>query len=329
MYHFNKIVGQKSLVSHLQQAIASKQVSHAYIIEGEAGMGKKLIASTFAKTLQCVEGGKVSCDTCESCVSFEGGNHPDIHFVTASKKSGYGVDDIREQVNGTMFVRPYNSPYKIYIIDQADTLTVQAQNALLKTIEEPPVYGIVIFLVENSRHLLETILSRCVKLALSTVTKSVVSEYLIDYKDVSVEEANIFASFSRGNIGKALQLLEDEDFKDIREKVISIMDHVIEMDTLAIMIDAKDLEKYKGNVNTIFDIMLSWLRDLMVLKSIRDEKYIIHMDKYKSLLLQSQLMSYNVISVLIERIQKTKHNFKLHANYQLSFETLLMIQETS
>lgn len=325
MYHFDRIVGQDATVMHMQQAIVSKQVSHAYIIEGEAGMGKKLIASTFAKTLQCHEGGIAPCDACESCLNFKGGNHPDILYVQASKKTGYGVDDIREQVNGTIHVKPYNSPYKIYILDDADTLTAQAQNALLKTIEEPPSYGVIIFLVENSRHLLDTILSRCVKLTLSLVPKDQVSEYLIDYKDVPISEAGTYASFSRGNIGKALQLLQDIHFKEIREKIISIMDRIIEEDTYALLTDAKDMGAYKDKVDTVFDIMLSWLRDLMVLKSTRDEKHLIHGDKYKTLLLQSQLMSYNVISMLIERIEEIKRNFKLHANYQLSFETLFML----
>lgn len=325
MFHFDRIVGQHSTVMHMQQAIVSGQVSHAYIIEGEAGMGKNLIASTFAKTLQCHEGGIAPCDACESCLNFNGGNHPDIHFVKAGNKTGYGVDDIREQVNGTIHIKPYSSPYKVYIIDEADTLTTQAQNALLKTIEEPPSYGVLIFLVENSRHLLETILSRCVKLKLSLVPKEQVREYLIDYKDVPVSEAGTYASFSRGNIGKALQLLQDTHFTEIREKVISVVDRIIEQDTYALLTDAKEMDVFKEQVDTVFEVMQSWLRDLLVLKSTRDEKHLIHGDKYKTLLLQSQLMSYNVISMLIERIEETKRNFRLHANYQLSFETLFML----
>jgi len=325
MYNFDDIIGQNLIISHMQQAIQSGKVSHAYILEGEIGMGKKLLAGAFAKALQCEKQGIDPCDSCESCLNYNHNNHPDIAYVIASNKTGYGVNDIREQVNGTIHTKPYNSKYKIYIIDQADTLTTQGQNALLKTIEEPPSYGIIILLVENSQNLLTTILSRCVKIMVSPVPKAQIFDYLKKREGISDYDANIYASFSRGNIGKALQLLEDESFKEIREFLIEIFEMIINKDTYNLLNAAKKMESYKGQINTVFDIMLSWLRDLMVLKTTKAEKYLIHLDKYKTLLKQSGHMSYNRISVLIERIEETKSNFRLHANFQLSFETLLLI----
>lgn len=125
------------------------KVSHAYVISGGLGSGKKLIASTFAQTLQCEAGGVEPCGVCHSCVQAAGGNQPDIIWVGHEKPGSIGVDDIRDQLVSDMQIKPYSSPYKIYIIDEADKLTVAAQNAMLKTIEEPPAYGIVILLANN------------------------------------------------------------------------------------------------------------------------------------------------------------------------------------
>lgn len=325
MYQFEDIIGQNHIVGHIQQAIKVGQISHAYIFEGEKGMGKKLISSTFAKTLQCKAGGLSPCNACDSCINFDGGNHPDIKFVKPTKKTGYGVSDIREQVNGDIHIKPYVYPYKIYIIDQAELLTVQAQNALLKTIEEPPSYVIIMLLTANNQSLLQTILSRCVKISMSPVSKKVIGDYLIARDNISDYESTIYASFARGNIGKALQLLEDETFSEIREKVILVFHEMVDQNTYRLMESAKEFDAYKDKVDVVFDVMLSWLRDLMVFKSTNEEKHLIHGDKYQTLMAQSENLSYNKISMLVDRIEETKSNFRLHANYQLSFETLFLL----
>jgi DNA polymerase-3 subunit delta' len=155
------------------------------------------------------------------------------------------VSDIREQVNNTLHIKPYSSQYKIYIIDQADSLTNQSQNALLKTIEEPPSYGIIILLVANSQNLLATILSRCVKITVNSVAKPLILSYLKDREGLSEYDANIYASFSRGNIGKAMQLYQDESFKEMREFLIDIFDKIISKDTIGLLTAAKKMESYK------------------------------------------------------------------------------------
>ena len=160
MGNFSDIYGYETIKEHLQSAISMGKVSHAYVISGGLGSGKKLIASTFAQTLQCEAGGVEPCGVCHSCVQAAGRNQPDIIWVGHEKPGSIGVDDIRDQLVSDMQIKPYSSPYKIYIIDEADKLTVAAQNAMLKTIEEPPAYGIVILLANNPDVFLQTILSR-------------------------------------------------------------------------------------------------------------------------------------------------------------------------
>lgn len=138
MAGFHDIIGHEKIKEHLQKAIGYQRVSHAYILSGEEGMGRKTIAKAFAMTLLCEKHGTEPCMECHSCKQFLSGNHPDVIWVTHEKPASIGVDDVRIQINDTVSIRPYSSPYKIYLVNEAEKMTVQAQNALLKTIEEPP-----------------------------------------------------------------------------------------------------------------------------------------------------------------------------------------------
>ena len=166
MSGFQDIPGQEHIKDHFQKAISNKKISHAYILSGESGMGHKLLAEAFALTLLCESGRTVPCLTCHSCKQVLSGNHPDLIYVIHEKPASIGVDDIRKQINDTIMIRPYSSQYKIYIVDEAEKMTIQAQNALLKTIEEPPSYVIIILLTTNQNTFLPTILSRCIQLKL-------------------------------------------------------------------------------------------------------------------------------------------------------------------
>ena len=201
MLIFKDILGHEQIKEHFQNAAATGKVSHAYILSGEAGMGKKTLANAFAMTLLCEEGGKEPCMHCHACKQVLSGNHPDLIYVTHEKPASMGVDDIREQINDTIMVRPYSSQYKIYIVDEAQKMTVQAQNALLKTIEEPPAYAVIMLLTTNPDAFLQTILSRCVQLKLKPLKDSVVKGYLEDKLQVKDVQAEIYSAFARGNLG--------------------------------------------------------------------------------------------------------------------------------
>ncbi|MDE7299609.1 MAG: AAA family ATPase, partial [Lachnospiraceae bacterium] len=161
MNTFKDVIGRENVTEHLKNAIRLNKVSHAYIFCGEDGIGKNFIADIFAAALQCNEYSGEPCCQCKSCRQAEGGNHPDIIRVL-HEKATLGVDDIRTQLNNDIAVKPYSGRYKIYIIDEAEKMTEAAQNALLKTIEEPPEYAVILLLTNNIDAFLPTILSRCV-----------------------------------------------------------------------------------------------------------------------------------------------------------------------
>ena len=174
MAKFTDIVGQEQLKEHLQNAIAMNKVSHAYIINGERNVGKEFIARVFAMALQCEKKEAEPCGECHSCKQALSNNQPDIIYISHEKPNTIGVEDIRAQINNDIVIKPYSSPRKIYIVNEGEKMTPQAQNALLKTLEEPPEYAVIVILTTNVEALLPTVLSRCVVLNMKPVSDALV-----------------------------------------------------------------------------------------------------------------------------------------------------------
>ncbi len=189
MASFNEIVGQEQIKEHLQGAIKQGKVSHAYIINGENRSGKEFIAKIFAEALLCENKGTDPCGECHSCRQAESMNHPDIIFVKHAHPSSVGIDDIRDGINNTVQIKPYSGPYKVYIVPETEKMTIQAQNALLKTLEEPPEYVVIILLSTSTDALLPTILSRCVTLNMKPVCDDDMRTFLM--KEVKVTDYKI------------------------------------------------------------------------------------------------------------------------------------------
>ena len=229
MGSFKDVVGHNDIINYIRNAVSMDQVTHAYILNGERGAGKKLVAKLFATTLLCEEGGPDPCNRCHSCRQAEGGNHPDIIWVTHEKPNSISVDDIREQVNNTIMIKPYQGPYKVYVIDHADIMTPQAQNALLKTIEEPPQYAVIMLLTENAEMLLPTIASRCVMLKLRYIRDILIKKYLMETLKVPDYKADMCTAFAQGNLGRAIMLANSEHYNEIREEAVQTLKYIYEM----------------------------------------------------------------------------------------------------
>lgn len=324
MNRFDEIAGFSDVKKHLQGAILSSKVSHAYIIEGERGMGKKTLAHTFAKVLECEEGGIEACDHCQSCLLFDHENHPDVIHIEATKKTGLGVDDIRERINRDVVIKPYIYRYKIYIIHDADKMTIQAQNALLKTLEEPPSYVRFLLLASHLQPFLQTILSRCVVLKLKPLSQEVIKAYLTEKKGVVEYQSALLAAFSRGNIGKALELKDSEELKEMLTDIATITKVLTGNDKIHILSSVEIFEKYKENKEAFLDLLLTWLRDLMVVKSVGEGAKMIHEQQKNQLLKQVPNLSYNRISMLIDGIEQILRYDRLHINYTLLAEVALI-----
>lgn len=323
MQDFKQIIGNENIMEHLQHAIQAGKVSHSYIIHGEEGMGKKLIASAFAKTLQCEEGGIQSCNHCKSCMQAETNNHPDIIWVTHEKKS-IGVDDIRLQVNSDIFVKPYSSSYKIYIIDEAEKLTEQAQNALLKTIEEPPEYALFLLLVSNIATILPTILSRCIQLNLRPVGKEAIMEYLMTNHQIPDYLAEIAANFSGGNVGKALRYASSENFDRMKDDVLHILKNIDDMELHEIITSLKNISENKEAIDDYIDLMIIWYRDVLMFKATKNPNLLMYKGELSSIQNQAIRRSYENIDKIIEALEKAKLRLRANVNFDIAIELMLL-----
>lgn len=277
MYTFEEIRGNTPLVEQLRRSAASGRSSHAYLFLGGAGAGKRLIANTFAKALQC-EGEKRPCDSCKSCHAFNHGNHPDvIYFQPLKSGKTYTIEDVREQLLETVDLKPFQYEKKIYIIEKADTLNIQSQNALLKTLEEPPAHAVFLLLAERAEAFLPTILSRVVVMKIRPLSAETIADYLMQAGHLA-EESHILSAYAQGRIGQALELVEDEGFREMRQDILGKLEALPSMSEGDAYLLAKDLEGYKNDLRFL-DIMELWYRDLLTAKSLREEGYLIQRDK--------------------------------------------------
>ncbi|WP_417169090.1 DNA polymerase III subunit delta', partial [[Clostridium] scindens] len=276
---FKDVVGHKDIINYIRNAVREDKVSHAYILNGERGAGKKMLANLFAATLLCEKGGPDPCNECHSCRQAESGNHPDIIKVTHEKPNSISVDDIREQVNNTIMIKPYQGPYKVYIIPQADMMTPQAQNALLKTIEEPPEYAVIMLLTENADTLLPTINSRCVMLKLRNIKDTLIKKYLMETMQVPDYKADMCTAFAQGNMGRAIMLANSEHFNEIRDEAVQLLKYINEMELSEIVQAVSRITAYKLEINDYLDIIMIWYRDVLLYKATKDMDKVVFKDQ--------------------------------------------------
>ena len=326
MYTFEEIRGNTPLVEQLRRSAASGRSSHAYLFLGGAGAGKRLIANTFAKALQC-EGEKRPCDSCKSCHAFNHGNHPDvIYFQPLKNGTTYTIEDVREQLLETVDLKPFQYEKKIYIIEKADTLNIQSQNALLKTLEEPPAHAVFLLLAERAEAFLPTILSRVVVMKIRPLSAETIADYLMQAGHLA-EESHILSAYAQGRIGQALELVEDEGFREMRQDILGKLEALPSMSEGEAYLLAKDLEGYKNDLRFL-DIMELWYRDLLTAKSLREEGYLIQRDK-KDAIFRAAKEPAALLAKKAAAVRTARMRLAQNANFRLTMEVMLMdLKET-
>lgn len=324
-----KILGREALYSYMKEAAKSERYAHAYIFEGEDGIGKLFFAKQFAKMILCTskkiedERRATSCETCVSCKQVIGGNNPDIIYVSPDKASGISVDEIRTKINADIEKYPYGE-YKVYIIKNAESMNENAQNALLKTIEEPPFYAIIILLSENNNKLLKTIRSRCIEFSIKPVDIDTIKKYLIEEYGVVDYIAEIAAKFSAGNIGRAVRYATDDDFLEMKNLIVRLLRNLDNNGMAEILEGLKSLEGYKKEIKDCIELMVLWFRDLLVLKATGDVNKLLFNGEYKSMKLQIEKREYETIEKAIEMMKKTKQRLMANVRFETAMEIMIL-----
>ncbi len=320
---FSEVIGQEKIVAHMKTAIIENKVNHAYIISGEKGSGKKLLAGIFAAAMQCEKGTGNPCCECQSCKQAFDSNNPDIHWITHEKANVVSVDDIRVQLNADITIKPYSRPHKVYIIDDAEKMNEQAQNAMLKTIEEPPEYAVIILLVKNEKLLLPTILSRCILLNLRPVEKDKIKKLLMDKHGISEYMASIAATFADGVPGRAVEFAESERFTEIKSDVIGLLKNIDRYDAGRLYSAIKDWND-KAEIQERLQLATMWYRDILVAKSTENTQGILFLDEEQTIYEFAEKYSYQEIVRKIDAIDVLRERLKANVNPEASLMLLFL-----
>lgn len=325
MAKYEDIVGQEHLIEYFKKVTNGGECAHAYIIEGEMRSGKEFIARVFSEALLCEGEGDKPCGKCQSCLQMENNAHPDFYSITHDKPSIISVEDIRSQIIKDIATKPYKGRYKIYVINEAEIMTEQAQNALLKTLEEPPEYVVIILLTTSREKLLQTIQSRCVKLALKPVEKKVLKKYLMKEYKIPDYKADIAVSFSQGNFGKAKMLIINEDFDKMRSEAVSLLKHINEMDAPSIMEAIDKIKEYKYDELDYLDIFSVWYRDVLLFKATNDVNDLVFKQEIQYIKSVAKRTSYEGIDDIVRALETAKIRIKAKANFETCMTLLLEV----
>lgn len=271
------IIGHSGAKQLLCRSAESGHVSHAYIFEGPSGVGRFSLAKAFAEQIS----------GCQKNVSLE--NNPDVIVVTnelydsSKKKKSLSIDTIRA-MKVDVYIKPYMSKRKVYIIPNADSMQSAAQNSLLKVFEEPPEYCTIILIVSNSNALLQTILSRATLVRLSPLAVGEVEGYLKEKKNIDEASAKALSIMSGGSIGKALSLLGETEIIELRNGTIGHLEAMFEKGHKPLYDFIKFLKQNKASISVILDIMLGWSSDIVYIKIAGNPIPALNADKTEELL---------------------------------------------
>lgn len=323
--NFDELIGQKKAITTLKQNISSGSISHGYVFSGVAGIGKKTLAAAFVAALFCekpIDGIK-PCGFCQACVLTEEDSNPDLILITNDENS-IGVEEIREKLQTSVLIKPAYSKRKIYLIIDADKMTVQAQNCILKTLEEPPPYCTIILTVSNYDSLLETVRSRSVHIPLLPCSKEEIIKIICQMKNESGLENEVIAALSQGIPQKAIRIMESQSFTELREKTVGLTASIIRKKEKAAVEHFAFFNEYKEEYEDILEIMLGLFRDMLVLKTTNTENMLINADKKDIILSCAYRADINWLSANIDRIEEARRQLRHNVNYNLSIETMLL-----
>jgi len=322
---FETVLGHSKPIGLLQRAIKNDRMAHSYLFLGNEGIGKRLVALQFAKALNCLQGGKErgdSCDQCSSCKKIEGLIHPDV-LVLEPENQTLKVEQVRQMQRDLAF-RPYEGKYRICILASADRMAPHMSNTLLKTLEEPPPYTILILLAHHLRLILPTILSRCQLIRFNPLPIPLVAQWLRERQGIEEGEARLFASLSEGSPGKALEI-EEEIKKMSREELLTGLVGENSFSAERIQSWVKSLPtQERERLILVLEVAKTLLRDMIIVKTLKKGSNIIHSD----LLHQIKTITLNwKLSSLLKRMEilhQTTFAIRNNANTELALEAMML-----
>lgn len=305
-----RFIGNNVIIENLKKRIQANEISHAHIIVGDNGIGKSKLAKILACNILGVNEEK-------DCIDI-------INYRT--KKNSFGVDEVRgiiEEVNK----KPYEGDKKVIVVYEGNKLTVQAQNALLKTIEEPPKGVFIFLLCESLEFVLDTIKSRCEIHKITPLNTEEIREYLITNNNnnvYSAEEINSAISYSEGIPGKAEAFLKDNTLKEMRNVLVDLLYNLVKGDIDSLLEFENKLAQYKDKKEELLGILNSFVRDIIIYKELNSIKGIINEDKINDIKQLAIEMSYKKLNKIVNKIGECRITFLSNSNFLLTIRVMLI-----
>lgn len=303
-----EIVGHKNIINGIDRRRVNDSFSHANLIIGNDGIGKSIVAKYLANVIMGKENDSESIDI--------------VKYSPSS--NSFGVDEVRNIID-EVNKKPYEGERKVLILYRCDKLTVQAQNALLKTIEEPPKGVYLILLSDSLEMILDTIQSRCQVYKLTPLSKEEISNY-IDYKypNLSLEDKHSALAYSTGVPGKVDKFIEDQSLKSLRDICIALFEDILKREQGIVLKYEELLKNSKEEQLELLNILLSYIRDIMIFKELNSTELIVNFDKFDKIKDISRGMSYKKLNSMLEYIKEARLNFNSNTNYSMTISVLLM-----
>jgi DNA polymerase-3 subunit delta' len=331
---FSKIIGQERAIQFLNQVIARAKMPHAYLFVGIRGVGKTTTAIALAEAINCenpVHG--EGCGRCRCCRQVESGNFADLVFIEPEGQN-IKIEQIR-QLDRAFSFKPLSGRYRVTVIRQAETMTLEAANAFVKTLEEPPPGNLLILNVTEPLDLLPTIVSRCQKVAFRPLPASLITGWLMNHRGLEQEKAAVLAKLCGGSLGKALDML-DRDFLQRRAEYLEGLNALLERppdEALETVLQYTAKEKKKETeaekrgdsvVAELLGIWKTWYRDLLVIKSTGREEWLVNGDflnRLKKISKASRIKNL-VDSFLV--IDQAERDYRQARNVDLMIENTML-----
>lgn len=313
---FKDIKGEGAAISFLKNAVSGGRVAGAYIFLGPSGCGKKLTALNFAKLLNCAAPSDGEpCDTCGSCLKINSSAHPDVMVLEKDqKKAEFGIDVVFEAIR-SMALKPYEARKKVYVLDEADLMSEEAQNAVLKTLEEPSQDAVLILMVEDIQTIPATIRSRSQMVKFFPMPEADIEKILKDEHKIDGKDARVLAGLSMGSIGRALENSKN-GFLEKRARVIDALRTRKIFDS--------DFEKMKrADFIGYLDIVLSWYRDVLVTKAFAGKDAdIVNIDRRDDVVRDAGRLSFEYLDNAVMAVADAKDHLNKNANPKLTMNVL-------
>jgi DNA polymerase-3 subunit delta' len=320
-----QVIGQDKILSLLDYSLKTNAIAHAYLLAGPRHVGKGTLAINLAQALNC-DGPELPCGQCRSCQRILGGKHADVTPLGLDSRTEIGIDDIRG-LQRLANLPPYEGKCKVFIIDDAEYLSTEAANSLLKILEEPPPRVVWLLLAAEEEHLLPTIISRCQRLELKPVPSEQIQEVLVNSYNVDVDKAKLLTQLCHGRLGWAVSALVNVDILEQRaqriEKLVSLLAASLEQRFAYAQELASQFSQDRRAGAEITEIWLDWWRDLMLIKGGCKEA-IINVDYEVVLEEQAWGLSLSEIKGFLADLGLLQEEISKNVNPRLAWEWLML-----